>query len=358
MKRVFKNATILEGEDLEATRGYLSVDGGYITEIGSGRCPYKHAIDLKKGIVFPAFTNAHVHLGDSIAQDLGAYEHIADRVGKKGLKFEILREKDERIRTAMRASLEEMLKLGVTTFCDFREGGTHGVRLLRRLVKHHEAVILGRPNGDLSAVLGEADGIGISGVADYPSRELHAIAKEVKKRGKLLAIHAGEVEDDIRDALKLEPNFIVHATNASRESLEACFEAKVPIVLCPRANAMLAIGIPELRDIFSNGLVALGTDNVMVNSLNMFREMEFTFKVLRGLSRDHEFQAKEILKAATLNGRRMLGLESNAIQEGARAIFIILRRRNYIYDSILAIIHRYEGCDIRGVLVGDKFFEG
>jgi len=357
MKQVFKNAVILEGEELEPIEGYLVIEDGIITEVGSGDIQDKDAFDEKGGIIVPAFTNAHVHLSDSVAQDLGAYEPLLKRIGKGGLKFKAIEEKKTELKEAIGSSLDKMLWSGTTSFCDFREGGSRGVNLLRATVKDQKAVILGRPKGEKTEdVLNISEGLGISGMADYSEDELKAMADAVKNRGKLLGIHAGELEDDIERALELEPDFIVHATNASPEALEACAESKTPIVLCARANAMTGVGLPPLEDIFSKTTVALGTDNVMINSPNMLREMEFVYKLARGMKKDHTFEASHVLKAATINGRRILGLDDNSIKAGNRANFIIFGGRKYIYDPQVAVIHRYEASDLRGIVIGNNFF--
>jgi len=354
----FKNATLLCGEDFEVIRGYLIIEEGRIKEIGEGRCPHRGAVDLKRGIVFPAFTNAHVHLGDAVAQDLGVYESLERRVGPGGIKFSVLREREKELPQGIRTALREMLASGTTAFCDFREGGVEGVKLLHSLVESLEAVILGRPNGDdVDELLEVCEGIGISGTADYPEEELRDIARAVKRRGKLLGIHVAEVADDVEKALKLEPSFMVHLTRASEDSLALLREAKVPVVLCPRANAILGAGIPRLKELMMENLTALGTDNVMVNSLSMFREMEFAFKAARGISKDPSFNAAEVLRAATINGRKLLGLNSNAIEEGKEANIIILGRRKYLYDPVVAIMHRYEAGDVRGIVKGSKFLD-
>lgn len=359
---IFKNATLLCGEDFEVVRGYLIIEEGKINEISEGRCPYKRAVDLKRGIVFPAFTNTHVHLGDAVAQDIGAYESLERRVGPGGIKFSVLREKEKELPQGIRTALKDMLSSGTTAFCDFREGGVEGVKLLRSsLNKTLDAVILGRPNGDdIAQLLEVCEGIGISGTADYPEKELKDIARAVKRKNKLLGIHVAEVENDVEKALKLEPSFMVHLTSASEGSLELLRESKVPVVLCPRANAMLGAGIPRIKELMMENLAALGTDNIMVNSLSMLREMEFAFKAARGISRDHSFDAARVLRAATINGRKILGLNSNAIEEGKEANIIILDRRKYLYDPVVAIIHRYAAGDIRGIVKGNKFldFEG
>jgi cytosine/adenosine deaminase-related metal-dependent hydrolase len=90
----------------------------------------------------------------------------------------------------------------------------------------------------------------------------------------------------------------------------------------------------------------------MVNSTDMFREVEFAFKVARALSKDHKIDAKDILKAATVNGREILGLENNTITEGNVADFVIAKRKKYLYHPLLAIIHRLVSADIRGTVIG------
>ncbi len=355
--RCFKNATILQGEELEATRGYLVVEKGAIAEIGSGRCPYKSALDVKRGIIAPSFTNAHVHLGDAVAQDFGACETLEKRVGRGGLKFEALKKHEKEVPRAIRAALKEMLLGGTTAFSDFREGGVKGIAQLKSaLIPWQEEIVLGRPDGDsLEKVLKSCSGIGVSSVADYSTEELKKIADAVKKQKKLLAIHAGETSDDIAEALRYSPDFIVHATNASEASVQQISASKTPVVLCPRSNAVSGAGLPKIRELLEETLVALGTDNVMLNSPSMLREAEFAFKLMRGMSRDCKLDAREILKAATLNGRKILHLPSTAVEEKGRANFIIFKARKYLYDPVLAIIHRYEAQDIRGIVAGEQF---
>ncbi len=350
--RVFTNATILCGEDFEVLKnGYVAVKDGTIKEIGEGMSPYKNAIDCKRGIISPAFTNAHVHLGDSIAQDIGAYEPIKRRVGKDGIKFKVLESDSKKIRMGVSHSLNEMQNYGTTAFCDFREGGIKGIEQIKKsMVDTSNAVVLGRPDGDdIDLILERCDGIGVSSVDSYTPEELRRMSKACKKNKKYFAFHSCEVKDDFDRVMKYGPDFLVHMTNATDESIEKVFKDRIPIVLCPRANAMLGTGIPDIR-IFGDTLVALGTDNVMVNSLNMLREMEFAFKALRGIGKDYRFDGRKILQAATINGRKMLGLLDNAVEDGNIADFIIFKRREHLYNPILAIIHRYEIGDIRGMV--------
>ena len=360
MKRIFGNAVILAGDELEPTHGYLVVEDGVIVEVGEGSPGRRSYIDLKRGIICPSFTNAHTHVGDACGRDAGAYKSISERVGKGGVKFELLRD-EGKVKRGMASALEEMLTSGTLAFADFREGGARGVELLKSVAGASpvDATVLGRPDGDDPAeVLEQCHGFGISSVADYADKELLELRRLARRRGKLFAVHCAEVNDDTAEVLKLEPDFVVHLTNAGDAGIEEVFHRKIPAVLCPRANGSFAVGLPRIKEILEGTLVALGTDNSMANSLNMLREMEFAFKLARGMSRDYELDAREILKAATLNGRKLLKLESNAIEDGNLASFIIFRNNNYIYDPVLGIVHRFEISDIKGIVKGDTLLGG
>ncbi len=351
MEKVYGNALILEGQDFEITKGYIVVKDGIIKEIGEGRPP-KSFEDLKGGIICPSFTNAHTHIGDALAQDIGTYKSIEERVGTNGLKFKILKDEDK-VKKGIEYSLKEMRAQGTLAFADFREGGVKGAKLLKEALEKTgiKGIILGRPDGDKpEKVLEYSQGFGISSLDSYDVKTLKNLRRLAEKEKKLFAIHAGEVKDDVREALKLKPDFLVHLTRASDVSLEEVFKNNVKIVLCPRANASLAVGLPKVKDILENTLVALGTDNVMVNSLSMLREAEFTFKIARGQSGDYKFSAKEVLKAATINGRKILNLPDNSLQEGNIANFIVFRGNKYIYNPIVGIIHRFEKSHILKII--------
>ena len=47
--------------------------------------------------------------------------------------------------------------------------------------------------------------------------------------------------------------------------------------------------------------LAIGTDNVMINSADMFREMDFIWKITMGIHKKR-LDPREILKMATVNG--------------------------------------------------------
>ena len=79
-------------------------------------------------------------------------------------------------------------------------------------------------------------------------------------------------------------------------------DQSVPIVTCPRANAVLGVGRPPVRELLDHATVALGTDNVMLNPPNMFREMAYT-------ATHFDVSAREVLGMATTAGADIAGLD-------------------------------------------------
>ena len=99
--------------------------------------------------------------------------------------------------------------------------------------------------------------------------------------------------------------------------------------------------------------LALGTDNLMFSSPDMFREMDWFSRLARGQSGQADIiSSKEVLSIATLGGARALGLEDRlgSLEAGKAASFIVLntgslalRNCRNLYS---AAVHRASPADI------------
>ena len=68
----------------------------------------------------------------------------------------------------------------------------------------------------------------------------------------------------------------------------------------------LGVGIPKIAKMLSFGCcIAISTDNIMINSPDMFRELDYVWKLSRTLE-GSPISAREILKMATVNGGKIL----------------------------------------------------
>jgi len=340
--------TILRGPDFDPVEGRVVVADGEIVRIDAT------AVD-SDDVILPAFVNAHTHIGDSIAKEAGEGLSLDELVAPPdGLKHRLLRAAthDEKV-AAMARTLRYMESTGTGTFLEFREGGVEGVAALRDALagagvafdeRAVEPVVFGRDDPD---VLDAADGYGASGARDA---DFDAVRSETREAGKLFGIHAGERDaDDINPAMDLDPDFLVHMVHAEPIHLDRLSDRGTPVVVCPRSNLVTNVGVPPIRDLVDRTTVALGTDNVMLDSPSMFREMEFAAKLA-------DLPAREVLRMATVNGAAIGGLNCGVIAEGRDADLLVLDGDSDnlagAHDLVRAIVRRAGEADVSRVVIG------
>ena len=332
--------TILRGRSYEPVEGRLLVEDGEIASIepGPARCD---------DIILPAFVNAHTHIGDSIAKEAGEGLTLEELVAPPdGLKHRLLAEASyEDLVASMSRTIRFIQHSGTAVFIDFREAGVEGVEAIRDAAIGFdvETVVLGRETVD---AMESGDGFGASGANDGDFTSERAATK---REGKVFGIHAGEVDSsDINAALDLEPDFLVHVVHPEPLHLERIEDSHTPIVVCPRSNMVTDVGLPPLRDLLDRTTVALGTDNVMLNSPSMFREMEFVSKVT-------DATATEILQMATINGAEIAGRNCGLVEEGREAKLLVLDGNSDNFADVRvptrAVVRRAGMADIKEVLL-------
>jgi cytosine/adenosine deaminase-related metal-dependent hydrolase len=367
-----------------------------------------------------AHTHIGDSIGKDIAVDSGLETRVHPVFG---IKQSILKNtRPDHLKSFMRASAVSMLKKGITAFADFREGGKFGVELLRDAISDLpiKSVILGRvesyfePTGKqrkntqnirglitpkakntsktksltdgqlqkVSQVLRYSDGIGLSGANENTDESLSQYRDLLEKKKKntsmvikkpLLAIHAAESrsttefsklitgKSEVQRIMQyLKPDFIVHMTNAVDEDFSLLAGSGCGIVICPRANGVIGAGIPKVARMLKSGCnIALGTDNVMLNSPDILREMDYIWKVSRATEGAEVLSAKDVLKMATVNAAEILRLNSGYIGAGRAADLIFVEKKHIdlypIHNPHASIIHRASQDSIRAVMINGKF---
>ena len=332
--------TVLRGPDFEPIEGRVVVEDGEIAAV-------EQASVESSNIVLPAFVNAHTHIGDSIAKEAGGGLSLDELVAPPdGLKHQLLRaaSREEKVE-AMARSVEFMRTTGTASFLEFREGGVEGVYALREAAEGIgvDPVILGRETVE---AMEAADGFGASGARDAEfSRERTATSEA----GKLFGIHAGERDaSDINPALDLDPDFLVHMVHPEPLHLDRLADSSIPVVVCPRSNLVTNVGIPPIAELADRTTVALGTDNVMLNSPSMFREMEFAAKLA-------DVSARDVLRMATRNGARIAGLDCGVVEAGRPAKLLVLDgdsdNLTGVQDAVRAVVRRAGVGDVADVIL-------
>ena len=393
---LIKNISLLRGPELEFISNIdIQIQNKIFKKIQRKIKPNTKEVsfDCEGLLLIPGFINAHTHIGDSIGKDITIDSSVDKRIHPVfGIKSKILKKTpNEILSNFMKNTCHSMMRKGVTTFVDFREGGIDGVILLKKVLSDIplRSIILGRiefyqkPNDikenlpfprekktDLSTLLQKCDGIGISGANENSLSVLNYYSKTKQLR----AIHSSETKQSVSTskritgksetirALSLKPHFLVHMTHASKNDLLMASKNTRGIVICPRANSALAEGIPDIELMQKAGCtLAIGTDNVMINSPDMFREMDFIWKTTMGIHKKR-INPKEILKMATVNGGKILNKKIGVIESGRFADCIFLDKHTLdlepMHNPHASIVHRASESTIKAVMIGGKITYG
>ena len=85
-------------------------------------------------------------------------------------------------------------------------------------------------------------------------------------------------------------NQVVHMTNPKEDDINQLSKSNSSLTICPRSNGALSVGMIPLFDVLKTGVKPLiGSDNIMINRPNLFREMEFTLKIMKGMQKEFCF---------------------------------------------------------------------
>lgn len=421
MSIIINNASLLLGSDLTfVNNGFIEIGkNGIIKKVGDGNYrgiidKERNTIDAEGFMIIPGFINAHTHIGDSIGKDFLIDSGLDERVHPVfGAKRNILQKtRPDHLKMFIRSSAISMMKKGIVAFADFREGGIEGVKLLKAAISdlpikcvilgrveyyfnpvkkeiiHHEVGIERKDkklSSDLlqmaSDILKIADGFGISGANENTDETLIQYSKllqsknSTEKKKLLSAIHAAESKDTnelsksktgmtevYRIMRYLKPDILVHMTNADEEDISMVAKKGTGVIVCPRSNGILGVGIPKVARMLKLGCtVGIGTDNVMLNSPDIFKELDYLWKASRAT--EPEFiSPKEILMMATVNNAKILGLNSGYIENGRSADLLFIDKNHIdlypIHEPYASIVHRASQDSIKAVMINGKFIDG
>ena len=390
---ILKNISILYGSDLKfIKKTSVQISGDKFKKI-SPRVSSKNAVDCDGLLLIPGLINSHTHIGDSVAKDLGLNKDVDSKINPIfGMKQKILRETPpKKLIQFMRKTCQSMIKKGITCFVDFREGGLDGVFMAKNALDGIpiRSVILGRIEKyqskdqikknlsmsdhykkELKFLLEYSDGLGISG----SNENSDSFLKEFSKTKKIRAIHCAETKQsasksrlmtkktEVQRGLLLKPHFLIHMTYATKSDLRSAAKKTNGIVVCPRANASLAEGIPDVTEMLKMKCnITIGTDNVMINSPDLFREMDFLWKVTMGINQKR-IDPKKIVKMTTVNAGKLLGKKIGCIKEGYLADAVFIKKKDVDLDPLgdpyAAIVHRASEKSIGAVMIGGKIVHG
>lgn len=349
-------------------------------------------IDAKEKVVMPGLINTHAHVPMSIFRETVDGYITQDWLEQKIWPMEDKLTKED-IYEASMLSFIEMIKTGTTTINDMyfmtdeiiKAARKMGIRLqttrtLMDLVGDGETRI-----DELEELIKAYQGkdenitfnIGIHGFYTTNDAYLEKCVALAKKYHLPIHIHfcenSKEVQD-IKDAYQVSSPvelvkrylkgmhvILAHSVKLTKEEIKELAKENVFVSHCPVSNLKLGCGVAKIVDMQEAGItVSLGTDGQGSGSnLDLFETMKFTALLQKGIQENPQnLPAYEVLKMATIDGAKTLGLEEKigSIEEGKQADIIILGLEEVtqkpVNNIFAEIVYNGKGTNVETTMVG------
>lgn len=213
-------------------------------------------------------------------------------------------------------------------------------------------------------------------VSDHSLEKIATLAEELDIP---IHMHVHETDNEIRQSIEqhgkrplqrletlgLLSNRLnaVHMTHLEPAEYALVSNYGVNVIHCPESNLKLASGFCPVRELQEAGInIALGTDGAASNNdLDMIGEMRTAALLGKGLNNDPRvLPAHNILKMATLNGARALGIDdiTGSIGRGKEADIVAINMdtpaTQPVYDAAAQIVYAACRDQVSDVWIGGR----
>lgn len=388
--------------------GSILVENGRISEIGeipaTSYLSDTTCIDASDCLVLPGFVQAHIHLAQTLfrgfAEDLALLDWLKERIWPLEAAHN-----ESSLRLSTRLGLAELLASGTTCALDmgtvhftdviFEEARKIGFRLTsgKAMMDQNEyapknIIENTRVSIDDSLTLAKNWHLSDDGRLRYAfaprfvlscSEELMVSSAEVaREQGCFLHTHASECEAEVSLLRKTHKQgnvellhslgfsgsdtLLAHCVYLSPKEVELLRNSGTNVAHCPSANAKLGSGIADILGLLGAGVrVGLGSDGAPCNNrLNIFDEMRMCGMLQKLKHGASAMSASQILKMATIDGAKCLGLqdEIGSLEVGKRADIVIVARNTPhsrpFADEATFLVYACSPEDIKHVLIDGR----
>ena len=383
MKTLFKNARILTMVNDQIIEGELLVIDTRIAYVGkdaSEYAPFDKVIDCQGNLLMPGFKNAHTHSAMIFLRNRFKDVSLQDWLFKC-----VFPREDKLIPSDIyhlnKACFLEYLANGTTACFDqyfFPLEGAKaaeeiGLRMVLLAIFNSETNNVDDLEKNYHYFNDRKDGfaryaIGVH--AEYTSNDemIEHTRKAIDRLKCPFFTHISETKKEVEECIarhgKTPLKYFYdeglfkyggggyHCIYYTDEEIKICKDNKLTIVSCPGSNQYLSSGVAPLSEYLKEGInIALGTDGPASNeSLDMFREMRLA-ATLEG----KDIPPFEVLKMATVNGARAMGLyDADVLAEGKYADLIMVDVSKYSDDLIHDLVHQGKDKDVKLTMINGK----
>lgn len=394
MKLLIRNAKILTMRNEEIIEGDILIENDTIKKIGVVDESADEYIDVKGNIVMPGLINSHTHIAMSLlrnyADDLPFWPWLLEKIlpAEENLT-------KESVYWGSMLSIAEMIASGTTTFCDmyfFTEQTIEAVQntgiranISRGLASGKDEDAKLRNGLELFKLFNGSENNRIK--IDFGPHAPYTCNLEYLKKINLQAekidinihIHLSESKKEVEDSIEkynkspieyvhesglFSNNTIAaHCVHVDDNDINILAKNNVNVVNNPSSNLKLANGFAPVYKMMKNGInVCLGTDGpASNNNQDMFEEMHIAAILNKSVESDSTvLPAFEVLKMATINGAKTLGIDNlvGTLEVGKKADMIVIDLdKPHMYprhNFLSALVYSASGSDVATVIVDGK----
>ena len=396
MNILIKNTNILSMNDDKLKKDDIYIKNGKIFKIGKIEdLEVDKVIDGHNFITMPGFINTHTHVGMSFFRNYGDDNDLMTWLNNYIFPAE---EKlnEELVYYASLLSFAEMIKTGTTTFADMYFYQEETIKALDKAkLRAQIARGLSSPDendyrikecielyekyngkdGKIEIALGphavytnDKDYLKkIAGIAAKYKMPIHIHLSETKFENDECMKKYGQSPTEVFDTCGIFENRTIaaHGVHLSDGDLDILRSKNVSILHNPSSNLKLSSGICDVSRLMDKRInVALGTDSASSNNKqSMLKEIEVAALISKLKSADN-LKAFDVLKMATINGAKALGLgdKVGTVEEGKCADLIMINIDNINHipnnDLIASICYSTYENDISYVFIdGELVYE-
>jgi 5-methylthioadenosine/S-adenosylhomocysteine deaminase len=193
---------------------------------------------------------------------------------------------------------------------------------------------------------------------------VHTHASENKEEIEMVEREAGRRNVEYLHEVGITGSHVVlaHCVHLSEAEMEILSRTGTHVAHCPSSNLKLGSGVAPIPGMTRRGIsVSLGADGAACNNrLDMFTEMRTAALIQKALHGAETLPALQVLRMATIDGARALGLDSEigSIEIGKRADLILLDL-NRLHttphpDPVSTIVYAAEAGDVETVLIDGR----